>query len=164
MLNEKLNRIRIQKNLLRMTLVAGVFMVLLAPSAMAQGRRERCDNQRGGFSSQRYDGRYDNSVYYNNRVNERYNTGAYDNSYNNRYNSDYYRYGNNARYDSDYWENQDTTGKAVKRVGIGAAIGAGAGVLLGGKKGAIIGAGAGALGGYIYHRGKVNGQYNRYNY
>ncbi|HXU39079.1 MAG TPA: hypothetical protein VN937_22175 [Blastocatellia bacterium] len=42
-------------------------------------------------------------------------------------------------------------GKAAKRVGIGAAIGAGAGGLIGGRKGAIIGAGAGAAGGGAYH-------------
>jgi uncharacterized membrane protein len=42
-------------------------------------------------------------------------------------------------------------GKAAKRIGIGAAIGAGAGGLIGGRKGAVIGAGAGAAGGGIYH-------------
>ncbi len=41
--------------------------------------------------------------------------------------------------------------KAAKRIGIGTAIGAGAGGLIGGKKGAIIGAGAGAAGGTAYH-------------
>ena len=142
-------------NLIRMALVAGAFLVMLAPSAYAQGRRG-CDNVRGGgISSQtydsRYDSRYDSAQYYNNR---------YDS---NRYNS--YRYGNSDRYYSDsYYENENTTGKALKRVGIGAAIGAGAGVLLGGKTGAIVGAGAGGLGGYIYHRGKVNGQQSRYPY
>jgi len=163
MLKEKLNGIRIHKNLLRMTLIAGVFMVTLAPSAMAQGRA-RCDNSRG-VSSQRYDSRYDSSA---SAYNDPYYSGAYSNNYNNRnnnrYNNDYYRSGSNSGYygsNSGYYENQDTTGKAAKRVGIGAAIGAGTGVLLGGKKGAIIGAGAGALGGYIYHRGKVNSQYDR---
>lgn len=42
-------------------------------------------------------------------------------------------------------------GKAAKRIGIGAAIGAGAGGLIGGKKGALIGAGAGAGAGTAYH-------------
>ena len=42
-------------------------------------------------------------------------------------------------------------GKAAKRIGIGAAIGAGAGGLIGGRKGAVIGAGAGAAGGGAYH-------------
>ena len=41
--------------------------------------------------------------------------------------------------------------KAAKRIGIGTAIGAGAGALLGGKKGALIGAGAGAGAGTAYH-------------
>jgi uncharacterized membrane protein len=41
--------------------------------------------------------------------------------------------------------------KAAKRVGIGTAIGAGAGALINGKKGALIGAGAGAAGGTAYH-------------
>ena len=41
--------------------------------------------------------------------------------------------------------------KAAKRIGIGAAIGAGAGGLIGGRKGALIGAGAGAGAGTVYH-------------
>jgi uncharacterized membrane protein YebE (DUF533 family) len=41
--------------------------------------------------------------------------------------------------------------KAVKRIGIGTAVGAGAGALINGKKGALIGAGAGAAGGTAYH-------------
>lgn len=44
--------------------------------------------------------------------------------------------------------------RKAKRIGIGAAIGAGAGGLIGGRKGALIGAGAGAGGGYLYHRHK----------
>ena len=47
----------------------------------------------------------------------------------------------------------------LKRIGIGAAIGAGAGGLIGGRKGALIGAGAGAGGGYIYHRHKQRRRY-----
>ena len=41
--------------------------------------------------------------------------------------------------------------KAAKRIGIGTAIGAGGGALIGGKKGALIGAGAGAGAGTAYH-------------
>lgn len=41
--------------------------------------------------------------------------------------------------------------KAAKRIGIGTAIGAGAGALINGKTGALIGAGAGAAGGTAYH-------------
>jgi uncharacterized membrane protein YebE (DUF533 family) len=41
--------------------------------------------------------------------------------------------------------------KATKRIGIGTAVGAGAGALINGKTGALIGAGAGAAGGTAYH-------------
>ena len=41
--------------------------------------------------------------------------------------------------------------KAAKRIGIGTAVGAGAGALIGGRKGALIGAGAGAGAGTVYH-------------
>ena len=41
--------------------------------------------------------------------------------------------------------------KAARRIGVGTAIGAGAGALINGKKGALIGAGAGAAGGTAYH-------------
>lgn len=50
--------------------------------------------------------------------------------------------------------------KAAKRIGIGTAIGAGAGALINGKKGALIGAGAGAAGGTAYHVHKKR-QYRR---
>ena len=41
--------------------------------------------------------------------------------------------------------------KAAKRIGVGTAIGAGAGALINGRRGALIGAGAGAAGGTAYH-------------
>jgi hypothetical protein len=41
--------------------------------------------------------------------------------------------------------------KAAKRIGIGTAIGAGGGGLIGGRKGALIGAGVGAGAGTAYH-------------
>ena len=41
--------------------------------------------------------------------------------------------------------------KAARRIGLGAAIGAGAGALINGKKGALIGASAGAGSGGVYH-------------
>ena len=50
--------------------------------------------------------------------------------------------------------------KAVKRIGIGTAVGAGAGALINGKTGALIGAGAGAAGGTAYHVHKKR-QYRR---
>jgi uncharacterized membrane protein len=55
--------------------------------------------------------------------------------------------------------------KAAKRIGIGTAIGAGAGALIGGKKGALIGAGAGAGAGTAYHyhrKSKAKKRYRRY--
>jgi hypothetical protein len=165
MLRKILNTLNI-RNVVGTALVAGVMLVMASPSVMAQGGRrgERCDRNSGNISGvdygSRYDNRYDNSQYYNDRI---YNDRYYNNNNNNRYSNNAYY---NGRYygDGDYYENQNTTGKALKRVGIGAAIGAGAGVLLGGKTGAMVGAGAGALGGYIYHRGKVNGQQGRYPY
>lgn len=44
--------------------------------------------------------------------------------------------------------------KAAKRIGIGAAIGAGAGGVIAGRKGALVGAGMGAGGGALYHLNK----------
>ncbi len=170
MLKKELLQLKI-RNVVGTALVAGVLLVMASPSAMAQGRRgERCDRNSGSLSrvdyGSRYDSRYDNSQYYNDRYN---NVPYYSNNRQNGQNALNRRYGNggyyNDRYYNDgYYENENTTGKALKRVGIGAAIGAGAGVLLGGKTGAIVGAGAGGLGGYIYHRGKVNGQQSRYPY
>lgn len=52
--------------------------------------------------------------------------------------------------------------KAAKRIGIGAAIGAGAGGLIGGRKGALIGAGAGAGAGTVYHYHKKRQHRRRY--
>ena len=51
-----------------------------------------------------------------------------------------------------YYRNpQAGKAKAAKRIGVGTAIGAGAGALINGKSGALIGAGAGAAGGTAYH-------------
>ena len=52
--------------------------------------------------------------------------------------------------------------KAAKRIGIGTAIGAGAGALINGKKGALIGAGVGAAGGTAYHYHKKKQGRRRY--
>jgi YMGG-like Gly-zipper len=76
-------------------------------------------------------------------------------AYDSRYYDDY-------RGSNYYWDDQNTPGKAAKRVGIGTGIGAVAGALLGGGKGAVIGGGIGAAGGYIYHRRKVDEQRDRY--
>ena len=64
-------------------------------------------------------------------------------------------------YYNDYYDRQDTRGKAVKRTGIGAGIGALGGALIGGGKGAVIGGLLGGAGGYIYHQKKVNDQRGR---
>ena len=76
---------------------------------------------------------------------------------NRNYDRVYYDRNYNQNYDN-YYDSENTTGKTVKRVGIGALGGA----LLGGKKGLIIGAGVGAAGGYLYHRHKVNKERDRY--
>jgi hypothetical protein len=72
------------------------------------------------------------------------------------------RYYDDNRGRNYYWDDQNTPGKAAKRVGIGTGIGAVAGALLGGGKGAVIGGGIGAAGGYIYHRHKVDQQRDQY--
>lgn len=120
-----------------LVVMLGVMVVSAAPSAFAQGRRSRCATD-GGYSTSTYDevARWDERLNIQDRSDRRYDS----------------RY---ERYD-DYWNRENTAGKTVKRVGIGAGIGAGAGALLGGKKGALIGAGIGAAGGYIYHRKKVS--------
>jgi YmgG-like glycine-zipper protein len=60
-----------------------------------------------------------------------------------------------------YEEPEATNENLIKRAGIGAGIGVLGGALLGGKTGAIIGGAAGALGGYIYHRKKIDDQHDR---
>lgn len=124
--------LKMNKNLFLAMLALGVMFVLAAPEALAQNR---C------------------------RTNNRNSRSVSNN--NNYYNRDYrdrdYR-------DSDYRyrDREDTTGKALKRTGIGAGVGALGGAVIGGKKGALIGAGIGAAGGYLYHRNKVKN--NRYRY
>ncbi len=127
------------KSAILMVMLFGLLFVAAASDANAQNR---CRN-RNGY------GRAVSNNYYNDR---------------NRYDDDY-RYRDSRRRDRRYYEDdEDTTGKALKRTGIGAAIGAGGGALIGGKKGALIGAGVGAAGGYIYHRKKVGDQRDRYRY
>ncbi len=128
-----------------MMLAAGVLLTTMAPSALAQGRRDQDQRRTAQCEQNRYYDQRSQERPYNDRYNDRYNE-----RYNNRYydNRDYdYRYGNQ--------------GSAAKRVGIGAVIGVVGGALIGGKKGALIGAGAGAAGGYIYHRSRQNDRYRR---
>ena len=158
------------KSVLMMSLVAGLLVISAAPSALAQGR-SNCRNgsrQSAYYDQNRYgsNDRYRDSVYYDqNRYgsNDRYRDSVYYDQ--NQYGRNVGSYQNDAYYQGQtYYQNdrrwgrdrENTTGKAVKRVGIGTAIGAGGGALIGGKKGAIIGAAVGAAGGYIYHRNKVN--------
>lgn len=125
-----------QKSVILMV-IFGLLAVTAAPSAMAQ---DRC-RKRGNYSS----------------VSNNY----YDDDY---YSRDYQRdrrRRDRDYYDDDYYNREDTTGKAVKRTGIGAGIGAVGGALIGGKKGALIGAAIGAGGGYLYHRKKVDDQRDR---
>lgn len=125
------------KSAVMMLLMFGLLVTSVAPSALAQGRRQ-CNNDRARG------GRYVTSSYYQDRYDDRYD-----------------RRNDRRRNDNDYWDRQDTTGKAVKRTGIGAGVGALGGAVIGGKKGALIGAGIGAAGGYIYHRKKVDDQRDR---
>jgi len=125
-----------QKSVILMV-VFGLLAVTAAPSAMAQ---DRC-RKRGNYYSAANN--YQDDDYYRNRSYQRDRR---------RRDRDYY---------DDYYDREDTTGKAVKRTGIGAGIGALGGALIGGKKGALIGAAAGGAGGYIYHRKKVGDERDR---
>ena len=140
------------KSAVMMFLVVGLLVTSAASSAMAQGRSNCRNGNRDSayYDQNRYDrdDRYRDSVYYDQNRYDR-NAGLYQN--------DAYYQGQTYYQGNRRWrDREDTSGKAVKRVGIGAAIGAGGGALIGGKKGALIGAAVGAAGGYIYHRNKVN--------
>ena len=147
------------KSSVMMMLLTGL-LAISASSAFAQGRQRCNDNRsnRGGYVSTTYNDRYNSGIY-----NDRYNNRTYNDQNYDNYQSTYYQGRNNDRYEDrrDRWEREDTTGKTIKRVGIGSAIGAVGGAVIGGKKGALIGAGVGAAGGYIYHRNKVNDRNDR---
>ncbi len=123
---------RIMQKSVILSVVFGLLLMAAAPNAMAQ---DRCRTRRNF------------------------------NSVANNYNDDFYRrdYQRDRRRRSRdyYYDREDTTGKAIKRTGIGAGIGALGGALLGGGKGAAIGAAIGGAGGYIYHRKKVGDQRDR---
>jgi hypothetical protein len=121
-----------QKGAILMVLL-GLLFVMAAPSAMAQGKCRK----RGYAVANNYQ----------------------DDDY--RRDRNYERRSRNRDYDDDYYDREDTNGKAIKRTGIGAGIGALGGAVIGGKKGALIGAGIGAAGGYIYHRKKVGDERDR---
>jgi hypothetical protein len=109
-------------------LVFGLLLTVSAPAALAGDKKCKKDN-------------YYTANYYDNN--------DYDRDSRRRRNRDY---------DDDYYrrDRRGSSKEVLRDVGIGAAVGAGGGVLLGGKKGALIGAAIGAAGGYIYNRGKKN--------
>lgn len=129
--------LKMNKNLFLAMLALGVMFVLAAPEAMAQNRcRTRGGNSRSVYSNDNYSNR-----------------DYRDRDYRDDDDRDY-RYRDRDR--------EGTTGKALKRTGIGAGIGALGGAAIGGKKGALIGAGIGAAGGYLYHRNKSKNDRYRY--
>jgi hypothetical protein len=121
----------IRKNAVVMLLAMGILFTTMAPGAMAQDRCRTRSRQ----------------VAYNNYDDTRRYDDRYDDRYDNRRNNEYY---------DDRSYNDGSKGRAVRRVGIGAAGGAIAGGLIGGRKGVLIGGIAGAAGGYLYHRNKEN--------
>ncbi|MFN0088213.1 MAG: YMGG-like glycine zipper-containing protein [Blastocatellia bacterium] len=123
----------------RAILMMMLFGMLLVATVSDVSAKDKCRKQRGRVVASNY----------------------YDNDYNRNYDRNYQRDRRGGR-DYYYEDDENTTGRALRRTGIGAGIGAAGGALLGGKKGALIGAGAGAGAGYIYHRVKVNRQRNRY--
>lgn len=134
--------LKMNKNLFLAILALGVFFVLAAPETMAQTRcRTRDNNSRSVYNNRDYRDRDYRVV--NNRSRD--------------YRDSDYNYN-----DYGYRDREDTTGKALKRTGIGAGVGALGGAVIGGKKGALIGAGIGAAGGYIYHRQKAKNDRYRY--
>ncbi len=138
------------KNLMsKSAILMMLFGLLFVASASDANAQDRC-RSRNRVSSRDY---YDDDYY--RRVNNR-----------NRFDDDDFRTVQNRRRGRDiyYEENEDTTGRALRRTGIGAGVGALGGALIGGKKGAAIGAGIGAAGGYIYHRKKVGDQRDRFRY
>lgn len=152
--------LKMNKNLFLTMLALGVMFVLAAPEAMAQNR---C-RTRGGNSK----AVYDNGNYRNRDTRDRdYRDADYRNrdSRDRDYRNAEYLDRNNRDYDNSdyrYRDREDTKGKAIKRTGIGAGIGALGGAVIGGKKGALIGAGVGAAGGYLYHRNKAKNDRYRY--
>src|SRR6185295_15988286 len=112
----------IRKNAVLMMLALGLVFTTVVPGAMAQ---DRCRTRNRQVSaSNYYDGYQDRNDRY--RDNRRYDDRDY-------------------RYDDRY--NDGHNGRAVKRVGIGAAAGAVGGGLIGGRKGVVIGGLIGAAGG-----------------
>src|SRR5262245_11663218 len=99
-----------QKSVIMTMLVFGLLLTTAAPAAMAQGRNCRTRN----YNTSSY---YDNSSYYNDRY------------YRDNYRRD--RAYRDSNYYDDYYyrDRRDTTGRTLRDVGIGAAVGAGGGAL-----------------------------------
>lgn len=111
-------------------LMIGILLTSVAPSVLAQGQ------SRTRIRSMRYvDDYHRDSDYQRDRV---------------RRDRDY-------DYENDpYYDRNRSKKEGLKRTGIGAAIGAAGGGIMGGRKGALIGGIVGAAGGYIYHKQKEN--------
>lgn len=120
------------KSVFAVLLTAGILLTSVAPTALAQGTG-RSRNTR--------------SVVYDDR--------DYDYQRDRTRRSRDYGYENDPYYDYDRDRNRSRN-DGLKRTGIGAAIGAAGGGLMGGRKGVLIGGLIGAAGGYIYHRQKDN--------
>ena len=136
---------KISKSAFAIMLMAGLLLTSFAPSAMAQGNcRTRNRNTRNVNYDRNRDYNYDRNR---------------DSDYQRNRDYEYDRRNQSSNYDPNYdpYYNRDTRNtRGLKRTGIGAAIGAAGGGLLGGRKGVLIGGLAGAAGGYIYHRSKEN--------
>jgi hypothetical protein len=128
-----------QKGVVATLLVSGLLLTAAAPAALAQDRNCR----RGNYRTSAY---YGNDYYDRGRNYDYYNVQDRNSRRRSRDYDDYY----------DRRDRRESNREVLRDVGIGAAAGAGGGVLLGGKKGALIGAAIGAAGGYVYNRGKRN--------
>ncbi len=132
-----------QKSVIVMMLVFGILLTTAAPSALAGDKK--C--KKGNYYTANY---RDDDNYERDRDARRRRERDY-------VDDNYYQRDRRSSSDDYYQRDRRNTSKEVLRdVGIGAAVGAGGGVLLGGKKGALIGAAIGAAGGYVYNRGKKN--------
>jgi hypothetical protein len=127
------------KRIAVVVMVAAFIALAVAPEAMACNRRRSraasFNPYRSGYSYNPY----------------RYRGVASDRYYSNRYNSDRY-YGGGRR------NGIGNTGRAILTVGAPAAVGAGVGALLDGKRGAAVGALLGGGGGAAYYLIKNRGR------
>lgn len=129
------------KRVIALALFVGIFFVAAAPTSLAHDRRRR------GVAARNY---------YNNDCRDRGSVGFYDGRFDRNgpgfYEGRRYRRGPGFNEGRRYRRNGlDSTGRAVLTVAAPAAIAAGVGALLDGKKGAAIGALLGGGGGAAYY-------------